>query len=892
MLKTTTGLVAHRLDFCEDLRPEHEETMASDRLRIDLQASAHRDDLKAPRARSMASLSTREAADTLGISEQAVRRAIARGVLAAVKKGRGYRIRRDELDRYAQRRGGTRQAQPRDKIVALPNPVPGPTLPMPATRFVGRVVEMATLMALLRDPAERVVTVTGPGGIGKTRLALAVAAMVRDSFPDGVHFVDLTSVNRPQMVVSVVAQSLGLREQPDRDQRTQLVAFLQGKSVLVVLDNFEQVLDAAPEVARIVAHAPELSVLVTSRAPLRIGGERVLLAPPLSLPGDRVDVAALLASDAGQLFVERAREQDATYAVDDASAPMIVDICARLDGLPLAIELAAARSKVLPPRMLRDRLKSRLPVLTSGLRDAPSRHSTMRDAIAWSYNLLSPGEQRCFRQLAVFSGGWTMEAADAVLGNHDADGGTTVDAIEQLLDQSLLTTVQGPEGEPRFRMLETIREFGLERLQPEEEREARASHARFFLRLAQTLRPLTNTQALSALFAQLMDDEANLRAALDWLAEHGPAVDFAAIVAASYRYWYIVGRLRDSAAWVEQALAQRDDVADIDWARLLIGRAELLMAQGEGAQARAVLAEALSLLRAAGDPYDLAAGLIAQGGSLNLDAEYREGEAYLVEALSVAETIGDLRQRAAMTGRVLGNLGVSARGRGDLALAAARVEAALRGFSDQMLDWAAAHALVDLGDIAKDRGLYGVAFEHYLAGLELVGARGEPRMIADALAGIACAATAWGHHRSALLLVGAASALHERGGAALIDPINVAATERSLDILREALPDEVFAATRDEGRALPVAEAIALAAAISPPGGEQSFTRAEPEQRLTRRERDILNLLSQSLTDREIGEALFLSPRTVNWHMRSILAKLGASTRRDAVERARTSELL
>ncbi|MGH2618266.1 MAG: ATP-binding protein, partial [Thermomicrobiales bacterium] len=313
-------------------------------------------------------MSTREAAARLGVSDRTVRRAIARGDLAAGRRGRVYLIDRQDLARYTRRLALPDTDSPRARIVAFPSPAPVPALPKPGSRFVGREAELATLIALLADPAEQMITLTGPGGIGKTRLALAAAAALSDRFPDGARFVDLSYVVRPHLLVPAVAQQLGLRDQSAQDQRDRLTAYLRAKRLLLILDNFEQILDAAPEVARLVADAPGVTVLVTSRAPLRIGGEHEVPVPPMSLAEARVDREALLASDAGRLFVDRAQGQDPGFAVDDETAPFIADICARLDGLPLAIELAAARCKVLPPPHLRDRLERRLPLLTQGPR--------------------------------------------------------------------------------------------------------------------------------------------------------------------------------------------------------------------------------------------------------------------------------------------------------------------------------------------------------------------------------------------------------------------------------------------------------------------------------------------------------------------------------------------
>jgi non-specific serine/threonine protein kinase len=874
--------------------------MLDDRSRSEVHQSPERAAWSPPPARfnrGGAALSTQEAAAALGVSAQSVRRAIARGELAADRLGRTYLIQPEELARFARRRGRPTVDATPARIVALPSAPAAPALPVPNSRFVGRHAELATLTALLADPAERLVTLTGPGGIGKTRLALAVAAAMQDHFSDGARFIDLSALTRPHLFIPAMAQQLGLRDHTAQDQRDRLAGYLQGKRLLLVLDNFEQILAAATDVTRVVAGAPAVTVLVTSRAPLRIGGEREWPVPPLVLAAENAAPDMLLASDAGGLFVDRARRFDPGFTVDDESAPVIAEICARLDGLPLAIELAAARCRVLPPRHLRDRLERRLPLLTHGARDTPARQASMRDAIAWSYDLLAPEEQRLFRRLAVFAGGCTLEAAAAVMGdgdtreNHGASG-DLLELVAALVEQSLLARELGPGGEPRFRMLATIREYGLERIAPDEATAARAAHARYFFGRAQALRRWTLTRATSAPIVRLAADEANLRAAHDWLAEHGPATDFAAIVAACYVCWYMSGRLRDAVAWIERALTHEQAMAAADRAWLFIGRAELYQAQGEAAQAEAAFAEGLPRVRALGDPVDLALALIAHGATRCFAERYTEGEAQLTEALAVAETIADPAMRATLTGRALANLGAAARGRGDLALAAARIEEALRRYHGLGLDLAEIRALSDLAGIAGDQGDQRLAVARYLTCIERTGERGEARLTPDALAGIASAAAAWGQHRTALLLFGAAAALHERVGTAPISPPDVARVSRDLGTLRQALGEQEAAAILAEGRTLPWPDVIAIAAALASPGSGPVAAPAETPEPLTRRERDVLRLLAESRTDREIAAALFLSPRTVSWHVRGILAKLGAASRREAVARARAEGLI
>ncbi len=368
-------------------------------------------------------VSTREAAARLGVHERTVRRAIARGEIPAVKEHGAYVIPAAALDRLA-------KPPSMPQLIALsPSPDGIEPLPEPLTPLIGRADERAAVAALLRGAGNRLVTLTGPGGIGKTRLAIAVAADVAEEFPDGVDFVGLAAIAQDGFVLPAIAEALGLKESARQDLQVRVRAFLRPRRLLLVLDNFEHLLTAAPLVAGLLTHAPGLVVLATSRIPLRIGGEREFAVPALSVPaaGQPMTAAALAGSDAGRLFVERALSIDTAFSLNDAEAAAVRDVCARLDGLPLAIELAAARTKTLTPLQLRDRLDRRLPLLTDGPRDAPDRHQTLRDAIAWSYGLLSPDEQRLFRQLTVFVDGCTLEAAEWAAGVRSPVSGTVSD---------------------------------------------------------------------------------------------------------------------------------------------------------------------------------------------------------------------------------------------------------------------------------------------------------------------------------------------------------------------------------------------------------------------------------------------------------------------------------
>ncbi|MDQ3412679.1 MAG: NB-ARC domain-containing protein [Chloroflexota bacterium] len=407
-------------------------------------------------------------------------------------------------------------------------------IPVPLSSLLGRERDIAMVTARLRDPHIRLLTLTGPGGVGKTRLALAAASDVAGEFAAGACFVPLGPIRDPRLVADVVARALGLLDSSEPAPE-QVIRHLRQRRLLLVLDNLEHLLAATPWIAALLAACPALTVLATSRERLRLHGERELAVPPLAVPNrTRADSTEGLAGVAAvRLFVERSREVEAAFVLTPENAGAVAEICRRLDGLPLAIELAAARTKVLPPHALLARLERRLPLLIGANRDTPERQRTLRDAIAWSHDLLTPAERACFRWLAVFVGGFTLTAADAVLGTVAAEGSgeaeagygfdhqtRALDLIESLVDKSLLRRDQATgtgkgAAEPRFAMLETVREFALERLDASGELEtARQAHASFYLALAERAEPEVVGRDQGLWLGRLDADIDNLRATL------------------------------------------------------------------------------------------------------------------------------------------------------------------------------------------------------------------------------------------------------------------------------------------------------------------------------------------------------------------------------------------
>jgi predicted ATPase/class 3 adenylate cyclase len=430
-------------------------------------------------------------------------------------------------------------------------------LPPYRTSFVGRGREVAEVAALLAEV--RLLTLTGPGGTGKTRLALKVAADHLSRFPDGVFFADLTPIRDPALVPSVIAQALAVREEPGREILHTLSDHLRDRHILLVLDNSEQVIEAGASIARLLDEAPRLTILATSRTPFHISGEREYQVQPLTVPdpAHTADASAIMGSDAVALFTERVAAVRPGFGVTDQNASAVAQIAARLDGLPLALELAASRLKILTPEALLERLGRRLPILTGGARDLPERQRTLRATIEWSHGLLRPEEQRLFARLGIFNGGWSLDAAEAVCGpGLDIE---ILDGLGSLVDHSLVRPVEIANGESRFTMLETIREFAIERLASSgEEGELRRRHAEHFLDLAEEAEPHLTRQDSRAWLARLKGEHDNLRADLDWVELREEAEIGLRIAAAIWRFWLQVGQLSEGRARLERLLSLPD----------------------------------------------------------------------------------------------------------------------------------------------------------------------------------------------------------------------------------------------------------------------------------------------------------------------------------------------
>lgn len=779
----------------------------------------------------------------------------------------------------------------------------GSALPAPLTSFVGRDHDTAAIASLLRQDEVRLVTLTGPGGVGKTRLALRIAGDLTAAFREGVAFVPLASVADPDLVPAAIASALGVRDAAGGSLVDRLAAFLRERSLLLVVDNFEHLVTAAPLLTDLLAAAPRLTVLVTSRGVLGLSGECPYPVPPLALPGRETSderreregqslVARLSSFDAVRLFVARAAAARPGFTLDADNAAAVAEVCRRLDGLPLALELAAARLRVLPPGALLDRLDHRLAILTGGARDQPARLRTLRDAIAWSHDLLTPADQSLFARLAVFTGGFGLDGSAAVAGDPTTTDLEILDGVARLVDASLVRQVGEQAGEPRFGMLETIREYGLERLAASgEEPEVRRRHAAWCLALveqedASIWSGSDQARRLDRQAAEL----ANLRAALAWLDQTGDADGVLRLAGALSYFWYQRGSRAEARAWLARGLAMSGTDPTVARANGLFALGAHRGTMGESG-AIDLLFESLALQRSLNDERGIALTLLFLGATFVENEDLDRAVPLLDEAAARFEALGNLLG----VDFVRVQFGMVALASGDGLRAEALLVEALAQFRQLGQKFGIAICLGNLGIVLEDRGDLASAATYYAERLDLGDDYGYPENVVDALAGAGKLAAAGGRQESAGRLLGAATALSK----ALWDvtpPRERARRERAIAVARAALGAAGFAAAWDAGRSLTPeqasVEARAVLAELARPVATSPRSTAATDRALTPRELEVLRLIEAGLSNRKIGETLFTSERTVANHNTNIFAKLEVDSRTAAVARARQLGIL
>ena len=692
-------------------------------------------------------------------------------------------------------------------VTAPPAAGPMHNLPASLSSFIGREHAQAAVHDLLMD--HRMVTLVGAGGVGKTRLALTVAEGIVDFYPDGVWLVELAALADPRLAPRTVAQALGLRGEPGRSITETLCAYCSDKSMVLLLDNCEHLLAACTALAgALLRAAPELRILATSREALGVAGERRYRVPPLSVPDPEHLPAPELASsyEAVRLFVARAQERRDTFTLTTTNARAVVEICARLDGLPLAIELAAARVAAMSVEMIAAHLHDRFRLLTTGSGDLPTRQRTLRATLDWSWDLLGARERALLSRFSVFAGGWTLEAATGVCTDQDIDYWAAVDGLDGLVNRSLAHMDETPDGAVRYRLLESVRQHAGEQLAATgEETATRDRHLSYFLALAEQAVQAFRGAETGFWLDRLELEHDNMRAALNWARVGAKDEEGLQLAAALAPFWEFRGHIAEGRRWLEEMLAAVEGSPGAR-ARALNAAGFLVMRAGDHRAALALYQESLALRRVLGDRRGMAVALNNIGNAYVEMGEYAQAEPAYAEALELCREIGD--QSGVAT--EFNNQAEAARGLGQYeraealaleSLALRREQGDLRGIAE---------TTNNLGLAASAQGRYERAVALFKEGLRLSREVGDMLRLLEAMAGLAWAAAALGQPRRAALLGAAVEA--ERKRLAMPAPILMRTErDRAIEAMRAALGEEAFAAAWTEGQGTTLTEAIALA---------------------------------------------------------------------------------
>lgn len=695
---------------------------------------------------------------------------------------------------------------PLRSLNALPN-----NLPRELTSFIGREEQIAEIRDLL--PRTHLLTLTGPGGCGKTRLAIQVAAEILHEYPDGVWLAELAALSDPALVPQALASQLRVPEEPSRGPLASLTDFLQPRELLLVLDNCEHLVEGCAQIAETLLRAcPRLRILATSREGLGVTGETVWIVPSLALPPDEPappGLGALRECESVCLFLERAAAAVPRLTFSDAHAPAIARICRRLDGIPLAIELAAVRVKVLPVEQIALRLDDRFRLLTGGGRTALPRHQTLRAAIDWSHELLTEAEKTLLRRLSVFAGGWTLDAAESVCAGSEIEGGDVLDLLARLADRSLVSVDQeridaGPAGEFRYRLLETVREYAGERLREAGEgEEVREQHRLFYMGFAEQAEPQLAGADQGRWLNRLQREQDNFRAALAWSVDSESRLRLAG---ALWRFWYQRGPLAEGRGWLEGALARSPGCAPAARAKALSGAGNLAAQQGDYAAARAFHEQSLTLRREMNDPAGIAGSLNNLGIVARHQGEAEVARDYFDQSLAINRATGN----QALTAAALVNLAVIAQEQGDPGTAEPWLQES-RAIYEQLGDrWRVAITLQNLGKVALHRHRLEEAQQLFRAGLTAFQEIGDRSSSVMCLNGLAMVASDRGDRQRAARLFAAEEAARSAAGAPI--PLSDRAeVQRYIQTVREGLPGPEFCRAWDEGLRMTLDEAIQYA---------------------------------------------------------------------------------